>query len=153
MTDVELRPCRFQDLGEVGEIEKAAFPDDAYNKSVFLYFLAVARQGFIVATYGEQIVGYVIAARQEGQGMIQSIAVAEGVRRQGIGETLMRAAIDHLADNVERVYLLVDAKHDDTVKFYRKLGFSDTSRVFRRYYPNGDDALEMMRELSGKKPG
>lgn len=147
MSGFDLRTCTLQDLGQVLKIEKIAFPDDAYTKSIFLYFLAVARQDFIVATKHETVVGYVIATHRDGQGMIQSIAVAPESRRQGVGESLMRAGIDQLAESVERVYLFVDATHEGSIAFYRKLRFSETGRVFAGYYPNGDDALEMVREL------
>ena len=143
-----LRTCRLEDLEQVHEIEEASFPDDAYNTSAFLFFLVTASDGFIVACHGEKVVGYVIATRRSGEGLIQSIAVSPGFRRRGVGRMLMQSAMGRLAARVKRVYLQVDAKHEGTIRFYHGLSFSETGRVLRRYYPNGDDAVAMVRELS-----
>jgi [ribosomal protein S18]-alanine N-acetyltransferase len=116
--------------------------------SAFLFFLATARDGFIVACQGGKVVGYVIANSRRGEGLIQSIAVSPGSRRRGAGRMLVRAAVGHLAARFRRVYLQVDAKHEGTIRFYRALSFTETGRVLRRYYPNGDDAVEMVRGLS-----
>lgn len=148
MSDFELQPCRHQDLDQVYKLEAECFPDDAYGLTVFLYFFAVERNGFLVAHKGDKVAGYVIATRQGGDGLIQSIAVLPEFRRMGLGEALMKAALDHLAKRFERVYLQVDAKHEGTLRFYRRLSFKETGKVHKGYYPNGDDGIEMVRPLT-----
>ena len=128
-------------------IEKVAFPDDAYSKAVFLFYLMTERDGFIVALKGDSVVGYVIATNHGGQGLIQSIAVSPEFRRRGIGAKLMQAAIARLAVKFNRVFLQVDAKQESTIRFYRALSFRETGKVLKRYYRNGDDGMEMMREI------
>jgi ribosomal protein S18 acetylase RimI-like enzyme len=41
----------------------------------------------------------------------------------------------------------VDANQEVAIRFYRGLSFSETGKMLKRYYPNGDDAVEMVREL------
>jgi len=141
----ELRACEFRDLAQVGQIEKASFPERPYTRLDFAYFLLVAREGFIVASKDGAVVGYVIASSQGREGVIQSIAVSPESRGKGIGEALMRAAMAHLSGKSERVRLLVDVNNERAVSLYRKLSFEETGRVVKRYYPNGDDAVEMAR--------
>jgi [ribosomal protein S18]-alanine N-acetyltransferase len=142
-----LRACQFGDLAQVGRIERASFPERPYTGLDFAYYLLVARDGFIVATKDDVVVGYVIALSQGREGSIQSIAVSPESRGKGVGELLMRAAIGHLTGKAGRLHLLVDVKNEAAIRLYRKLSFEETGRVVRRYYPNGDDALEMSRAL------
>jgi len=143
---VELRTCRIQDLAQISKIEKASFPHDPYSMPVFLFHLMTEREGFIVATEGGTVVGYVIATGREGRGLVESIAVLPESRRKGIGEALMQAAMAHLS-RFDGAFLQVDAKDDGAIAFYQKLLFNPTGRVLKRYYPNGHDALEMARDL------
>jgi [ribosomal protein S18]-alanine N-acetyltransferase len=149
VTDFVLRRCGHQDLEQVYKMEKASFPDDAYSKAVFFFYFVTEGDGFVVACKGDLVVGYVIATHHGGNGLIQSIAVSPEFRKRGIGEMLMRSVLAYLAPRFGRVYLQVDAKHEATIRFYRRLSFSETGKVLKRYYPNGDDALEMVRKLDG----
>jgi ribosomal-protein-alanine N-acetyltransferase len=142
-----LRPCEFRDLAQVGQLEKNSFPERPYTRLDFLSFLLIAREGFIVASKDGLVVGYVIATSQRREGSIQSIAVSPDSRGKGVGEMLMRSAIDHLSGKSERVRLLVDINNERAIRLYRKLSFEGTGKVVKKYYPNGDDAVEMAREL------
>jgi len=141
-----LRACEFGDLDQVGRIEKASFPERPYSRLDFASFLLLARERFVVASLDGLVVGYVIATGGR-EGSIQSIAVLPENRGKGIGEELLRSAIDHLAGRSERVTLLVDAGNGSAIRLYRRLSFTETGKVIKRYYPNGGDALEMAREL------
>jgi [ribosomal protein S18]-alanine N-acetyltransferase len=143
--EVLLRACEFKDLDQVGKIENTSFPERPYSRLDFASFLLLARERFVVASVDGLVVGYVIAMKGR-EGSIQSIAVLPEHRGKGIGEMLMRRAIDHLAGKSERVSLLVDAGNGSAIRLYRRLSFAETGRVIKRYYPNGGDAIEMVRE-------
>ena len=142
-----LRACEFGDLEQVIQVEKASFPERPYRKLDFLSCILLAQEGFVVACVDESVVGYVIAMRKGREGMIQSIAVSPELRQKGVGEMLMQSAIDHLAGRFRRAYLLVDAKNEPAIRLYRKFSFNETGKVIKKYYPNGGDAVEMVREL------
>jgi [ribosomal protein S18]-alanine N-acetyltransferase len=142
-----LRACEFRDLGQVGKIEKASFPERPYTRLDFATFLLIEREGFVVASKDGVVVGYVIALRQGREGSIQSIAVLPDFRGKGIGEMLMQSAIDHLTGKSERVHLLVDVNNEAAINLYHKLSFRETGKTVKKYYPNGNDAVEMAREI------
>jgi [ribosomal protein S18]-alanine N-acetyltransferase len=142
-----LRTCGFRDLDQVSKVETASFPDSPYSKLDFVSCLLIARDGFVVACKDGSVIGYVIAMRRGQEGSIQSIAVLPEFRGKGIGEVLMRSAIDHLTGRFKRAYLLVDVNNERAIRLYRKLSFNDTGKVIKAYYPNGDDAIEMAKEL------
>jgi ribosomal-protein-alanine N-acetyltransferase len=149
-----LRACELGDLAQVGRIEKASFPERPYSRLDFVAYLLTARDGFIVASKDGSVVGYVIAVSQGREGSIQSIAVSPDSRGKGVGEMLMRSAIDRLAGKCGRMHLLVDANNEAAIRLYRKLSFEETGRVVKKYYPNGGDAVEMARDLrtDGNRP-
>jgi ribosomal protein S18 acetylase RimI-like enzyme len=41
----------------------------------------------------------------------------------------------------------VDADNEKAFRLYRRLSFSETGRIIEGYYPNGDDAIEMAKEV------
>ena len=129
-------------------LEKVSFPDGPYRRSDFLLLLILAKEGFQLGLVGDLLAGYVIAmGRNEGEGLIYSMAVAPEFRRRGFGEILLTSAMKHLAVKYRRVYLLVDEKNEGAIRLYHKVSFKETGNVVERYYPNGDDAIEMVRGL------
>ncbi|MDG6914462.1 MAG: GNAT family N-acetyltransferase [Nitrososphaerota archaeon] len=142
-----LRACAIGDLDGVVKLEKASFPERPYGRLDFAYYLLTSRRGFLVAEREGRVVGYVIAASGGSECSIQSIAVAPGSRRMGVGEALLRSAMAALPPRVKRVRLLVDVENEGAMGLYRKLFFEETGRVEERYYPNGNDAKEMAREV------
>ncbi len=142
-----LRPFELGDLGQVSKVEEASFPERPYSKLDFVSCLLAAKKGFIVACKDGSVIGYAIAMGQRGEGLIQSIAVSPGARRKGVGKLLMSASLEHLAKRFKRAYLLVDAKNEDAIRLYQGLSFIETGRMIDGYYPNGDDAIEMVKEL------
>jgi ribosomal-protein-alanine N-acetyltransferase len=129
----------------LGVIEGQSFPDRPYSTSDFIASWVRARKGFIVAEVEGSVVGYVIGISQGKDGMIQSIAVAPEVQRTGVGKMLMEAVIEHLSKKHQRIALLVDSDNEAAIRLYRKFKFSETGRIVEAYYPNGNDAMEMVR--------
>lgn len=145
---ISLRPCTCADLGQLHVIERESFPDDPYPTIVFVNLLTLAREGFIVACSGDSVVGYVIGTGIGGEGMIQSMAVTPSFRRRGVGMMLMGSVIEYLSHKHRRISLLVDVGNEAAIHLYHKFGFSETGRVIKAYYPNGNDAIEMAREVT-----
>ena len=142
---IELGLASLRDVDQILELEKASFGDDAFGRSLFMFHIATGRDGFIVARKDDRVVGYVLATRRGGDGLIMSIAVLPEFRRKGVGGSLMKAALAQLS-KFKRVILQVDVANDEAREFYKGLGFAETGRVHKRYYPNGHDAIEMARQ-------
>jgi ribosomal-protein-alanine N-acetyltransferase len=124
-------------------IEEVSFPNP-YTRSVFTRYLSLAYQGFLVAEQKGGVVGYIIAEIQGTQGLIVSLAVLPEYRKGGIGSTLMREALERLC-KVRRIHLQVSVENRTAIEFYRKFSFHEMSTI-KNYYPNGDDAILMVRD-------
>ena len=94
-----------------------------------------------------KVVGYLISEVWRGRGHIVSMAVATDCRRMGIGEAMARKTIDRFAGRIKHVYLEVRPSNKAAILLYHKLSFEETGKVRKKYYPDGEDAIEMERAV------
>jgi ribosomal-protein-alanine N-acetyltransferase len=144
---VEKEPCavrRFsiEDLKQILEIERAAFPKTGYPKEVILNYAKRLPDGFIVVETGEQIVGYMIFDQT---GHVYSTAVRPSHRRKGFGKKLFSHASEQ---SYGKLWLEVRSKNTGAIGFYQRIGMRIVGRI-QGYY-HGDDALIMLRDGLGE---
>jgi len=76
-----------------------------------------------------------------------NIATRADRRRAGIGRALMETMLAYGREkDARRVFLEVRRSNAPAIALYRKLGFEELG-VRARYYPDGEDALEMVLHL------
>ena len=136
-----LRKFRTEDIHQIMEIEKEAFPKTPYSEEILLTYAKYYPDSFVVAQTGEGIVGYIIFDRE---GHIHSTAVKPLYRNRGFGKTLFWHAV---RSSKKRLWLEVRSKNHDAIAFYKKMGMKATGKICN-YYGN-DDALVM--EMTTKK--
>jgi [ribosomal protein S18]-alanine N-acetyltransferase len=141
-----IRPCRQEDLEQILEIEREAFPDP-YDRFTFTQLLRAEPGGFFVAEAEGRVLGYIAAASRAEEAMIYSIAVRSGMQRKGVGRELMQAELTYLSRKADRVYLQVSVNNYAALALYDGFQFVRIERL-RRYYSNGDDAILMSLALS-----
>ena len=85
---------------------------------------------FLVAVLDRQVVGTVMGGYDGHRGWVYLVAVAPALRRQGIGEALMRAIEAALsALGCTKLNLQIRGGNEAVAAFYRKLGFQVEERV------------------------
>ena len=90
------------------------------------------------------IVGFLGTWYAVDQAHIVSVGVADGYRRQGIGELLLIAAVEHAAArNAETLTLEVRKSNTAAQALYEKYGFVEQGIRKRYYSDNREDALIM----------
>jgi ribosomal-protein-alanine N-acetyltransferase len=142
-----IRGFRIEDLQSVIYINRTCLPEN-YTPDFFVYHFREFPEGFLVAEMNGTVVGYIMTRVDRGfdyysshrafaeKGHVISIAVLPHARRRGIGEGLLRRAIEAVKRRgVKEVYLEV-----------HKLGFKIARRV-PRYYADGEDAYVMSLQL------
>ena len=81
---------------------------------------------FLVALSMDRLVGTVMAGYEGHRGWINYLAVEPGLRRRGIGRTMMRAAEKKLqALGCPKINLQVRRSNTAVVRFYQSLGFAE----------------------------
>ncbi|MEM4576740.1 MAG: ribosomal protein S18-alanine N-acetyltransferase [Candidatus Nezhaarchaeales archaeon] len=153
-----IREFREEDLDSVIKINRMCLPEN-YTPDFFIYHFREFPEGFLVAEMGNSIVGYVMTRIDRGfdyysprttlseKGHVISIAVMPYARRRGIGEKLLRKAIDVIRKRgIKEVYLEVRVSNVPAINLYHKLGFKVVRRV-SKYYADGEDAYVMLLQL------
>jgi len=138
-----IRPFSLDDLKQILEIEREAFPKTGYPKEVILNYAKRLPGGFIVVETGHQILGYVIFDQT---GHVYSAAVRPLHRRKGFGRRLFMHASEQ---SFGKLWLEVRSKNTGAIGFYQRIGMRIVGRV-QEYY-HGDDALIMI--LDGLEQG
>ena len=138
-----IRPFSIEDLKEILEIEREAFPKSGYPKEVILNYAKRLPGGFVVVENGGQIVGYMIFDQT---GHVYSTAVRPSHRRKGFGRRLFLHASEQ---SLGKLWLEVRSKNVGAIGFYQRIGMRIVGRV-QGYY-HGDDALIMILDGLGEE--
>jgi ribosomal-protein-alanine N-acetyltransferase len=141
---MNIRRVHFDDLPSILRIEKKSFERDAWDRELFLGYLAQsARSVFLVAASDRRVVGYALAFHSPTRAEIHSIAVAPAARGRGVAAALLRRAIALLRRRgFETVSLNVRLENKAAIRLYRRLGFERVRRV-NGYYEDGAPAWRM----------
>jgi len=144
---VVIRKALLSDFDKIVEVESSSFKRP-YPPTLLLSLLHLHSDMFYVALVDGEVVGYVVGARRrDGSGHVISIAVKPEWRRRGIGVKLMEALLDAFKERgLKRALLEVAVSNEEAVAFYKRLGFKVTT-LLKGYYPWGEDAYLMVKEL------
>lgn len=138
-----------RDLAEVQAIEARSFPNP-WHKSTFLGEIqnrSIAHP--YVAEAGAGIIGYIMFWLIRDEAQVNNVAVHPEWRGRGVGERLMRFALDKVRGlGGSFITLEVRRSNSSAVALYEKLGFT-LMGVRKGYYQNpADDALVLGLDLS-----
>jgi ribosomal-protein-alanine N-acetyltransferase len=132
-----IRKATIEDLNEVHEIESVSFKDP-YPRGFLKALFQIYPETSLVAMKNEQVIGYIIASSDRGDGHLISIAVHPQERRQKVGEVLIKKLLAILhKQKISLLRLEVRKSNEIAQMFYQKLGF-EFSHVIPQYYYDED---------------
>jgi len=103
----------------------------------------------LVAARSEEVEGFVVASLLPPQAELESIAVAAGSQRRGLGRMLFDALLRELrTGGVLEITLEVRASNDAALAFYRRAGFVQTGARPAYYADPVEDAVLMRLDLT-----
>lgn len=144
--EVLVEPVAIRDLDEVHAIESSSFPAP-WRMEFFESELYADWRFNVVARRGERVIGYLFAMWLFDELHVNKIAVIEDERRRGIADLLMAHCFTFAREkNVKTISLEVRKSNHGAQEFYRYLGFA-RSYIRPRYYPDGEAAVVMTREV------
>ncbi|HML02723.1 MAG TPA: ribosomal protein S18-alanine N-acetyltransferase [Candidatus Bathyarchaeia archaeon] len=156
-TTFTLRPFQPTDLDRVMRINQVALPEN-YSPDFFIDLYDRFPATFIVAEEDDKIVGYMMcriennlfgfASGSAKKGHVISIAVLPDHQHKGIGEALMKEALQNMRARykAKECYLEVRVSNVPAIALYKKLGFT-TKRTLQRYYADNESAYVMAKRL------
>ncbi len=137
---------RWWDIDPVTALEKELF-DDAWSAEMFWDELAQgATRTYFVAADDDDVVGYAGLAAMPDEAYVQTLGVATGHQRHGLGSALLVALLDDAKRRgLDRVGLEVRIDNGAAIALYERFGFRRAAVRKRYYQPSGIDALVMVR--------
>lgn len=150
----QIRIATEADLEEIMQIEKACFGNDAWSKSNMKSELLAQHTTYVVAGDGKSLIGYAGLSKlaNSTSSDIQTIAVSETHRGQGIGRDLMESLLDFARkQEAKEVFLEVREDKPAPQDLYSSLGFVAIDRRENYYQPDGVAAIVMRLDLEAKQ--
>jgi ribosomal-protein-alanine N-acetyltransferase len=131
--------------GVLAAIHEAAFPPgERWNAPAFATLLQTPGASALLDERG----GFVLTRHAGGEAELLTIAVEPGLRRQGVGRSLLAAA---LAACEGPMFLEVASDNAAAVALYRSLGFVGCGHR-RDYYGPSRDALILRHDPGHARP-
>ena len=150
MTTIELRRLVLDDLEDIDEIERRAYPTP-WSRSMFAGELSkptsICLGAFEADAEEGALVGYLIVSRYVDAWHVMNVAVDPAQRGRGVATMLLERVFELTVDDARRGYTLeVRVSNLTAISLYERLGF--TSRGLRRgyYTDNREDALIMWKD-------
>jgi ribosomal-protein-alanine N-acetyltransferase len=144
---MRIEPATFADLDAIHQLEQESFPAP-WRREFFESELRSSGRLNLVARREGEVIGYVFAMWLFDEMHVNKIAVTASERRHGVAKALMKACEEFAIRNeVRSISLEVRQSNEAAQAFYRYLGFADLY-LRPRYYPDGEDAVVMMRAVS-----
>ena len=140
------------DFDALHALDLACYPPGiSYSRRTLKWFLALPGADCLVAKSDDdlaEILGFIIAEADEGEGHIITIDIAESSRRAGVGTALLREMEQRLAARgVRRVSLETATTNEPAVAFWRRHGYRSHG-VLPHYYLGRLDAYSMSKKLA-----
>ncbi|HEY8132219.1 MAG TPA: ribosomal protein S18-alanine N-acetyltransferase [Thermoanaerobaculia bacterium] len=144
--DIEIAAATWADLDAIHRLEASSFPSP-WRREFFESELSGESRLHFVARRRGSVVGYVFAMWFFDEMHVNKIAVLESERRKGIADTLMERCLEFARDNgITTISLEVRQSNRGAQAFYEHLDFA-ALYLRPRYYPDGEAAVVMVREL------
>jgi len=139
---VTIEPALRIDVAMIAELERSAF-SDPWSPASFESVMDEPAAYIAVARGAEsRIAGYVVAWFVADEGEIANLAVREPTRRQGIGASLLDAALSEgRRRGAQNMYLEVRESNEAARRLYASRGFDEIGRRKRYYRQPVEDAV------------
>ena len=146
-----VRRAETRDVSLILAIEAAARPWAAHwSREAYLSTPDSGMCAWVAERAGE-IVGFVLVRFVADEMEILNLAVAGTARRMGVGQGLVRAALEEAEGRgTSRVFLEVRESNAPALAFYDSLGFWPIGRRRGYYHDPAEDALTLACPLPGK---
>ncbi|MDQ3280483.1 MAG: ribosomal protein S18-alanine N-acetyltransferase [Acidobacteriota bacterium] len=143
---LRIEPATAADVTAIHRIEVASFLAP-WRREFFASEINAPGRYNVVARKNGTVVGYLFAMWIFEEMHVNKIAVLESERRQGIADALMARCFTFARENgIEIIALEVRQSNSGAQEFYKRLDFQ-SSYVRTRYYPDGESAVVMVREM------
>jgi ribosomal-protein-alanine N-acetyltransferase len=144
-----IREFKPEDFETVWRIDQECFPPGiSYTRPELKGYMRGERSFTLVATNDEEAIMGFLVARGGSIGHIITIEVHSSARRSGIGSGLLSGSENRLyLAGCRAIELETAVDNSEALSFYKQHGYRVVG-MRPRYYPNGVDALVLLKDLT-----
>ena len=119
---------------------------ERYDPSIFNYFFETFPQGFLVATFAQKIIGFIIGIEIEtNKAKIVMLSISEDFQGKKIGSKLLKTFEDNLKlQKINNIELEVRTNNKKAINFYIRHDYKIIEKV-DEYYQNNESAFIMKK--------
>ena len=139
--DLAVRRLAYSDLPSVLAIERRSFPTP-WSLAMFVLELSKPSGICLAASFGDELVGYLVCSRYDQVWHLMNVAVNPERRRAGVARRLISRLIEESGRTLPFT-LEVRVSNQPAIAMYENLGFRSAGVRPRYYQDNGEDALIM----------
>jgi len=166
MAGLRIRAGEAADIDAVLELERGSagaphWAREEYVRMIDVTSSSSVRRVLLIASMNSELAGFAVGAvagsGPEATGEIESVAVTDGCRRQGVGRALCKSIVQWCTDlGASAMELEVRASSEGARLLYSGLGFAEVGRRRNYYREPLEDAVLMRldvrtRERNGGK--
>lgn len=141
-----IRELREKDVERLAFIDKACFPDP-WTEEMWRGELARSDARFLVLEQSGTVIGFAVTTVLFEEAELPKIAVLPERRGRGLGKALLLALFAEAKMlGADKMFLEVRSGNVPARKLYESNGFT-VLRTRTKYYPDGEDAVEMKKDL------
>ncbi len=145
-SEIKIEPACMDDLAEIAKLESENITVNTMSEEQIKTALNSENYTIFKAVVDDGIAGFVLLTKTD-ELNIDSLAVKREFRNLGIATKLVEKAETYAKENkIETLSLEVAYTNITAYLLYKKLGFIER-RTRKNYYNNGDDAIEMIKEI------
>ena len=143
-----IRKMNLGDITAIAELEKICF-SDPWSENSIASEVENPLSYWLVAEVDGVVAGYVGSQTVLDASDMMNLAVSPDYRRQGIGQALVNALVEHLQKNrVIALLLEVRVSNAPAIALYESLGFELVGRRPKYYHNPREDAFILRKELA-----
>ncbi len=141
-----IRPLSLTDVNTIRKLYESDF-SDGWSENQLVSAFNTNRFIAIGSFFEDELVGVITLSLGYDDADLEGIVVKQNFRRNKIALNLLEYAIKHIKEQKkQRILLEVREGNTPAINFYLKSGFNTIS-VRKDYYPNGENAIVMVKEL------
>lgn len=146
-SEISIREMKKEDLKKILILERGGF-SRPWSEKAFLEELSSRQALCLTAEFEGEPVGYCGFFFAGEEADLCRILVEEKMRKQGLGEMLLKEGLRRLEEKmVEMVFLEVRESNAPAIRLYQKMGFQKIS-VRKNYYKEPEEnAIVMFKNL------
>ncbi len=146
-----IRSATLQDIPSIKSIDQLLFQEDSYPLFVLRQFYDISAKYVKVAEVDGAVAGYIIAhySPEQAIGWLLSLGVLPNFRGRRLGEQLMAACVEEMANlGAKEIFLTVHPDNASGLHIYTRMGFEVREEQSDYYFDSSPRRL-MSRRFSG----